>query len=108
MATFGIFLKTERNKRGLNQSEFGQKIGNIIMTDISKIENGRKKFPFEKLKHLAKFLDMDFSDLKNRYVADLIIDVANKYKCNDTVYSVAENQSKYINNKNAKQSVIDF
>ncbi len=55
MATFGEFLRKEREKKGLNQSEFGQKIG-IIMTDISKIENGRKKFPFTNLEKLAKFI----------------------------------------------------
>lgn len=36
MATFGEFLRKEREKKELNQSEFGLKIG-IIMTDISKI-----------------------------------------------------------------------
>ena len=42
MATFGEFLKKEREKKEMNQSDFGQEIG-IIMTDVSKIENGRKK-----------------------------------------------------------------
>ena len=41
MATFGEFLRKEREKKGLNQSEFGLKVG-LIMTDVSKIENGRK------------------------------------------------------------------
>jgi len=108
MATFGMFLKAERNKKGLNQSDFGQQVGGIIMTDISKIENGHKKFPFNKLKFLAKFLNMDFSDLKNIYVGDIIVEVAQKYKCTNAVYSVAENQSKYINHKNTKQGVIKF
>ena len=79
MAIFGEFLRTERNKRGLNQSEFGQPFG-IIMTEISKIENGRKKFPFTSLEALAEFLEKDYSELKNLYVADKLVEEAHKYK----------------------------
>ncbi len=107
MATFGEFLKTERNKRGLNQSEFGQPFG-IIMTEISKIENGRKKFPFINLEALAKFLDKDYLELKNLYVADKLVEEAHKYECSDAVFIVAESQSKYLRNKNAKQGEIKF
>ena len=103
MATFGEFLRAERKKKNLNQSNFGQNFG-IIMTDISKIENGHKKFPFDNLKKLSIFLKLDYSYLKNLYVADKLVEVANKYKCTDSVYSVAETQSKHIQNKSAKQS----
>jgi len=107
MATFGEFLKKERVKRSLNQSDFGQQIG-IIMTDISKIENGRKKFPFANIERLAKFLDTDLSELKNLLVADNLVKEAHKYECNDAVFSVAESQSKYIRNKNVEQGKIKF
>lgn len=107
MATFGEFIRAERNKKGLNQSEFGQSLG-IIMTEISKIETGKKKFPFISLKALAKFLDKDYLELKNLYVADKLVDEAHKYECTDAVFSVAENQSKYLKNKNVKQAQIKF
>lgn len=107
MATFREFLKEERIKRGLNQSDFGQPLG-IIMTEISKIETGKKKFPFAKLEVLAEFLEIDFSELKNLYVADKLVEEAHKYQCSDTVFSVAENQSKYLRNKNVKQGEIEF
>lgn len=107
MATFGEFIRTERNKKGLNQSEFGQPFG-IIMTDISKIENGRKKFPFNNLEALAKFLEKDYLELKNLYVADKLVEEAHKYQCSDAVFTVAESQSKYLRNKNVKQSKMKF
>lgn len=107
MATFGEFIRTERNKKGLNQSEFGQPFG-IIMTDISKIENGRKKFPFNNLEALAKFLEKDYLELKNLYVADKLVEEAHKYQCSDVVFTVAESQSKYLRNKNVKQSKMKF
>jgi transcriptional regulator with XRE-family HTH domain len=107
MATFGEFVKKERTKKDLNQSDFGQQIG-IIMTDISKIENGRKKFPFANLEKLAKFLNMDFTELKNLFVADKLVDEVRKYECSNTVYSVAEKQDKYMRSKNSKQANIKF
>ncbi len=107
MATFAEFLRAERRNKGLNQSEFGQHFG-IIMTEISKIENGRKKFPFTNLEALAKFLGKDYVELKNLYVADKLVEEAHKYGCSDTVFSVAENQSKYLRNKNVKQGEIKF
>ena len=107
MATFGELLRTERKKKGLNQSEFGQPFG-IIMTEISKIENGRKKFPFTSLEALAEFLEKDYSELKNLYVADKLVEEAHKYNCSDMVFTVAENQSKYLKSKNVKQGEIKF
>jgi len=107
MATFGEFLKKEREKKEMNQSDFGQEIG-IIMTDISKIENSRKKFPFNNLKKLAEFLKTDLEELKTLYVADIIVEEVHKYECSDKVFAVAEEQSKYIKNKNVKQGNFDF
>lgn len=107
MATFKDFLKDERNKKGLNQTDFGQPLG-IIMTDLSKIENGRKRFPFNKLEALANFLGKDYLELKNLYVADKLVEEAHKYKCSDDVFTVAERQSKYLNSKNVKQEKIKF
>jgi len=107
MATFREFLKTERNKKGLNQSEFGHPFG-IIMTDISKIETGKKKFPFTSLEALAAFLGKDFLELKNLYVADKLVEEAHKYECSDAVFTVAESQSKYLKSKNVKQGKIKF
>ncbi|NJM79031.1 MAG: helix-turn-helix transcriptional regulator [Flavobacterium sp.] len=63
MATFGEFLRSERDRKGLNQSDFGQEVG-VIMTDISKIENGHKKFPYANLQRLADFLKKDIEELK--------------------------------------------
>jgi transcriptional regulator with XRE-family HTH domain len=107
MATFREFLRAERNKKGLNQSEFGQPFG-IIMTEISKIETGKKKFPFTSLEALAEFLGKDYTELKNLYVADKLVEEAHKYECSDAVFTVAESQSKYLKSKNVKQGKIKF
>ncbi len=107
MAKFGKFLREQRTKMNLNQSDFGYHLG-IIMTDISKIENNRKRFPFASLEKLAKLLNMDYSEIKNLYVADILVGEAHKYGCNDSVFSIAEKQSKYIRSKNVKQGKMKF
>lgn len=107
MATFGEFLRSERKKKGLNQSDFGLTFG-IIMTDMSKIENGRKKFPFANLDKLAEFLNQDLLVIKDLYVADILVDEVRKYQCSDKVFAVAESQSKYRREKNTKQSKMKF
>lgn len=107
MATFGEFIRNERKKKGLTQSEFGQKFG-IIMTEISKIENGHKKFPFTSLEALANFLEKDYLELKDFYVADRLVEEAHKYECTDAVFTVAESQSKYLRSKNVKQGKMKF
>lgn len=107
MATFGEFLRKEREKKEMNQSDFGQEIG-IIMTDISKIENGRKKYPFQNLQKLADFIGQELDVLKTLYVADILVEEVHKYKCSDNVFSVAEEQSKYLKNKKVKQGNFNF
>jgi transcriptional regulator with XRE-family HTH domain len=106
-SNFGEFLKNERNKKGLNQSDFGQHFG-IIMTDLSKIENGRKKFPFSQIEKLAEFVNHDVQKLKDFYVADILVEEALKYECSNAVFSLAESQSKYLKEKNVKQVKIKF
>lgn len=78
------------------------------MTEISKIENDHKKFPFASLEALANFLGKDYLELKNLYVADKLVEEAHKYECSDAVFSVAESQSKYLRNKNVKQGKFKF
>jgi len=107
MATFGEYLRQEREKKDLNQSDFGQELG-IIMTDISKIENGRKQFPFAKLEKLSTYLKVDLIKLTDLFVADKMVAEARKYACSEKVYAVAETQHKYLRSKNAKQTDLKF
>lgn len=107
MATFGEFLRGERNKKGLNQSEFGQPFG-IIMTEISKIETGKKKFPFASLEALAEFLGIDYNAIKDLYFADKFAKEAFQYNCSENVFVVAETQTKYFREINTKQGELKF
>lgn len=107
MATIGNLIRKERIRRGLNQSEFGQLV-NLIMTDISKIENNKKKFPFDKLKNLTDVLEKNYEELKNLYVAEKIAEEAFKYRCTEDVFQLAEEHSIYLKTKNSKQGELNY
>jgi len=107
MATFGEFLKKQRELKGLTQDKFARNL-DIPSTDVSKIERGRKKFPFAKLEELSDFLEIDFRQTKDLFTADILVEQARKYQCSDAVFAVAEEQAKYLRSKGAKQSKMDF
>ena len=84
------------------------KLLDIPYTDVSKIENGRKKFKFDKLPLLSKVLKTDLQKLKDLYGADFMIDQKIKYECSDEVFSVAEEQVTYLKSKNATQGKLNL
>lgn len=107
MATFGEYLKKQREIRGLTQDKFARSL-DIPSTDVSKIERGKKKFPFSKLEDLSQFFQISFKETKDLYAADILVEQAKKYQCTDAVFSVAEAQAKYLRNKSAKQTKLDI
>jgi len=107
MSTFGEFVRKQRELKGLTQDKFAKTL-DLPYTDVSKIERGKKKFPFAKLEALAEFYELDFQKIKDLFVVDILIEQAHKYECSDTVFAVAEEQARYIRSKAAKQSKIEF
>ncbi len=107
MKSFGKFVKSEREKRDWTQTEFGAKIG-INSSAISRIENGSKNFSVSKLKLLSDILGIDQQQINDLFFADKFAREANKYRCSDNVFAVAEGTSLYLKNMNSKQGTINF
>ena len=107
MASFGHFIKEEREKHGWTQTEFGAKIG-INAFAISKIENGSQKFSKTKLKELAKLLEMEFQKVNDLFYADKFAVEAYKNQCSDNVFIVADSNVKYIKSTHTKQAKLNF
>lgn len=107
MATFGEFIRNKREEKEMTQDKLS-KVLDIPYTDVSKIENGHKKFKFDKLTELAVVLEIDLQQLKDLYGADIMLGQKAKYECSDKVFSLAESQSKYEKQKNAKQGNLKF
>ena len=107
MASFGQFIKTEREKREWTQTEFGAKIG-INTSAISRIENGSQKFSKSKLKKLAELFQTDNQKVTDLFFADKFAREAFKYKCSDAIFMVADDTANYINNTNVKQGELEL
>lgn len=107
MASFGSFIKNEREKHGWTQTEFGAQVG-INAFAISKIENGTQKFNRRKLRELALLFEMDFQKVTDLFYADKFATEAYKNHCSDNVFAVAEENIKHLKNKNTKQGKINF
>jgi transcriptional regulator with XRE-family HTH domain len=107
MAGFGQFIKNEREKRDWTQTEFGNQIG-INTSAICRIENGAQKFSISKLETLSEILKIDNQKINDLFFADKFAKEALKYKCSESVFSVAENNATYFKNTNIKQGKLNF
>ena len=105
--SFGSFVKTEREKREWTQTEFGAKIG-INSSAVSRIENGSQKFSKLKLKLLSELFQTDLQTVTDLFFADKFAREAFKYKCSESIFSVAEDTANYIRNTNTKQGRLNF
>lgn len=107
MTSFGKFIKTERDKKGWSQTEFGAKI-KINTPAVSRIENDRKTISVAKLELLAQLFEIEYNTLKDLYFADKFAKEALEYRCSKNVFKVAENRANSIRIKNSKQAKIEF
>ncbi len=102
MASFGEFIKMEREIREWTQTDFGAKIG-INSSAISRIEHGSQKFSKSKLKKLAKLFQKEEQQIIDLFFADKFAREAFKYKCSESIFTVAEDTAKYLKIINSKQ-----
>ena len=107
MTSFGNFIKKERELREWTQTDFGAKIG-VNSSAISRIENGTQTFSKNKLELLAKIFKKKKKKIVDLYFADKFAREANKYKCSETIFSVAEETSNYLKIKKSKQGEFKF
>jgi transcriptional regulator with XRE-family HTH domain len=107
MASFGHYIKTERENREWTQTDFGAKIG-INSSAISRIENGTQKFSKTKLPKLSELFGLSLQEINDLFYADKFANEAYKNKCSDKVFAVAENTVQYLKTINSKQAKLNF
>lgn len=107
MTSFGHFIRRERELREWTQTDFGAKIG-VNSSAVSRIENGTQTFSKNKLELLAQLFELEEQKVIDLYFADKFAREANKYKCSETIFSVAEKTSNYLKNKKSKQGELKF
>lgn len=107
MASFGKFIKDNREKNGWSQTEFGALL-KINAPLISRIENDKKMLAPGKIKLLADIFKMKFDEVKDLYFADKFAKEAFENKCSDKVFTVAESETVYLKQTNSKQGSLKF
>ena len=107
MASFGDFIKQERERNFWTQTDFGAKVG-INSSAVSRIEHGTKQLSPNKLNVVAKLFNIDISKIKVLYFGEKIAREVYKNDCPESVFIVAEETVKYLKIKNVKQSKIKF
>lgn len=107
MASFGEFIKKEREKQGWTQTDLGAKLG-INSGAISKIEHGRKLISTAKLPTLAELFSIELIKVKELYFGDKIGREIYKNECPETVFAVAEATVEYLKISKTKQGKINF
>lgn len=107
MASFGKFIKTERERKGWSQTEFGALI-KLNTPLVSRIENDKKQLTSDKIKLLAELFEMDYNAVKDLYFANKFAKEAFQYNCSENVFVVAQNQTKYFREINTKQERLKF
>jgi transcriptional regulator with XRE-family HTH domain len=107
MASFGKFIKSERERKGWSQTEFGALI-KVNTPLVSRIENDKKTFTLNKLKLLAEIFELDYNKLKDLYFADKFAKDAYKYECSESIFSLAQTQVKYLKEINTTQGKLKF
>ena len=107
MASFGKFIKIEREKKGWSQTEFGALI-KVNTPLVSRIENDKKPIAFNKIILLSELFGIDYNAIKDLYFADKFAIEAFQYNCSENVFVVAETQTKYFREINTKQGKLKF
>ncbi len=107
MASFGDFIRQEREKNSWTQTEFGAKIG-INSSAISRIEHGTKQLSADKLDLLSKLFNIEISKISILYFGEKIGRMVYENNCPESVFVVAEETVEYLKVKHTKQSKIKF
>lgn len=107
MASFGHFIKIEREKREWTQTDFGAKIG-INSSAISRIENGTQKFSISKLKKLSEVFEIELQKVRDLFFADKFAKESYKNHCSDNIFIVAESTANYYKSINTKQGKLEL
>ncbi len=107
MESFGQYIRRLRTHNGFSQTQLAAKIG-LDSAGLSKVENDKKHLKEDKLALLAKALKVDIIDIKTQYLSEKFAGDCSKYHCPETVFSLAEQKTRYYKMARAKQSSLNF
>ena len=93
-ATFGEYIRKLRTENKLTLTQLAYKL-DLDAANLSKIENGKRDFDKKRLPKLAETFGLDFDELNNEFVSDLIAKQIYESNCSSELLLVAEQKAEY-------------
>lgn len=101
--TFGHYIRKLRKKHKLTLTQLAAKL-DLDSANLSKIENGKRKFDEKRLELLADCFNLNRNELKEEYFSEVFAKKLYETNCSSKALALAEEKVKYLKSKNAKQA----
>lgn len=101
--TFGRYIRKLRKQHNLTLTQLAAKL-ELDSANLSKIENGKRRFDEKRLELLAKCFDLNLIELKEEYFSEVFAKKLYETNCSSKALALAEEKIKYLKSKNAKQT----
>lgn len=92
---FGLYIKELRLKKGLTLTQMAAKV-DLDSANLSKIENGIRRFDKNKLKVFSETLEVNYSDLEKEHKIDCLAQFILENNCTKEDLALAQ---KIVQNK---------
>ncbi|MDR2458416.1 MAG: helix-turn-helix domain-containing protein [Clostridiales Family XIII bacterium] len=97
MTKFSDFIKNIRLKNALTQTQFAAKL-DIDTSALSKIENGKRYFPCDRLLKLCDLFNLDYNDVNSEYFSEKIAYEIFANNCSETILNLTKDKFEYLKN----------
>ncbi|HTB99105.1 MAG TPA: DNA (cytosine-5-)-methyltransferase, partial [Ferruginibacter sp.] len=87
--TFGHYLRTLRNNKGLTLTQLAAKL-NMDSANLSKIENGKREFDVKRLSKLCKLFKLDKSQMEKELLSEKFAKSVCEKNIDTTVFTMAK------------------
>lgn len=100
--TFGQYIRKLRMHHHLTLTQLAAKL-ELDSSNLSKIENSKRRFDEKRLELLAECFDLELDVLKEEYFSEVFANKLYETNCSPKTLALAEEKIKYLKSKQTKQ-----
>jgi transcriptional regulator with XRE-family HTH domain len=100
--TFGQYIRKLRKQNNLTLTQLAAEL-DLDSANLSKIENGIRKFDEKRLELLAERFELNLDVLKEEYFSEVFAKILYETNCSSKTLVLAEEKVKYLKSMKAKQ-----
>ena len=101
--TLGVHIRGLRKQNGYTLTKLAAAL-DLDQSTLSKIENCKKKIPFEALSKLANIFNLDLEELESEFYSEKIAEMLYPIKNPKAILNLAEEKIEYVKLRQTKQS----